>query len=104
MKQTIRNLLFGIGAIGILLGAVLWFVGYEIAPYLFAVGTASYAVCQLTAQADNKDLHARRMLRFQRIAALLMIISSGLMFRGGNDWVVFLTIAAIFQLYAAFRS
>ena len=103
MNQTVRNGLFGIGAVGILLGAVLWFIGVEMAPYVFAVGAAGYAICQLTMRIDGKDLPARRMHRFQSIAALLMIVASAMMFRGGNDWVLFLTIAAIFQLYTAFR-
>ena len=72
MNQTVRNGLFGIGAVGILLGAVLWFIGVEMAPYVFAVGAAGYAICQLTMRIDGKDLHARRMHRFQSIAALLI--------------------------------
>ncbi|WP_099464155.1 MULTISPECIES: hypothetical protein [Parabacteroides] len=102
MNQQVRTILFNIAGLLILIGAVSHFFHWIAAPYLFALGAAGYAVSYLTIQTKEMDFRNRRLHRFNIIAGLLMIFASGLMFKGGNEWVICLTIAAILQMYTAF--
>jgi hypothetical protein len=48
------------------------------------------------------DIRKRRLLGYNRIAGLLMIAASVLMFKHRNEWILCLSISAILQLYVAF--
>lgn len=102
MNQRIRSLLFSAAGLLVLAGAILHITHWAMAPYLFAVGAAGIAVCYLTVSVKDLDFRERRLHRFNVFAGLLMIVSSGFMFDGGTEWVIFLTISAILQLYTAF--
>ena len=104
MNQKIRTILFNIAGFLILTGAVSQFFHWIAAPYLFAVGAAGYAVSYLTIPTKDMDFRNRRLHRFNVISGLLMIFASGLMFKGGNEWIICLTIAAVLQTYTAFIS
>lgn len=102
MSSSVRNILFGSAGICLLLGAILYLSKIAVAPYLFAVGAAGILVCHLTLPTENMEFRQKRLHRFNIIAGILMVISSAFMFKGKTEWVLFLSIAAIFQLYAAF--
>ena len=73
-----------------------------VAPYFFAVGAAGILVCHLTYPTEGMEFRQKRLHRFNIVAGVLMVLASILMFRGKIEWVLILSIAAIFQLYAAF--
>lgn len=102
MNPQIKSVVYIISALLLFVGAVLQFVKYVYAPYLFAVGAAGIAVCYLTERHDNANFRVRRLLRYNIIAGVLMIVASALMFNDNKEWVLFLTVAAIMQLYSAF--
>lgn len=104
MNQRIRSIIFSAAGLLVLVGAVMHFTLWSMAPYLFALGAAGIALCYLTIPAKEMDFRERRLHRFNVFAGLLMIVSSGFMFEGGTEWVIFLTISAILQLYTAFVS
>ena len=102
MSSSVRNILFGSAGICLLLGAILYLSKIAVAPYLFAVGAAGILVCHLTRPTENMEFRQKRLHRFNILAGILMVVSSAFMFKGKTEWVLFLSIAAIFQLYAAF--
>lgn len=104
MNQRIRSILFSVAGLLVLTGAISHFTHWLVAPYLFSVGAAGIAICYLTLPAKEMDFRERRLHRFNVFAGLLMIVASGFMFDGGTEWVIFLTISAILQLYTAFVS
>lgn len=104
MNQQTRSLVFSFSALCLLAGAVLYLTQWIYAPYLFAIGAAGTSVCYLTLPVKDMDFRRRRLHRFNIIASILMILSSGLMFSQRKEWILCLTIAAIFQLYTAFVS
>ena len=81
MNQQIRSIIFGVAGLLVLAGAVLFLTHWAVAPYLFAVGAAGIAVCYLTLPVKDLDFRRRRLHRFNVFAGLLMIVSSGFMFR-----------------------
>ena len=53
---------------------------------------------------DGKNLIIRRLRRQQILGAVLLVFAGVLMFvTRHNEWVLCLTVAAILQLYTAFR-
>ena len=86
----------------LLVGAVAYVKVPLIASYIFAVGAAGYAVNNLTKETSNMNFREKRLHRLNVVASLLCVGASALMFSHRKEWVVCLTIAAIFQLYTAF--
>ena len=104
MNQSARNILFAVSGVCLLLGALLYLTKWIVAPYLFAVGAAGILVSYLTLPTDGMKFRQKRLHRFNILAGILMVIASALMFKGKIEWVLLLTISAVFQAYAAFVS
>lgn len=104
MGTKIRHAIFYIAYTLVLLGAALYLTRWEIAPYLFAVGAAGITVSYLSVRTEQMNFRQKRLHRFNVLAGILMVVASGFMFRQGTEWILFLTLAAVFQTYAAFAS
>ncbi|MDR2232619.1 MAG: hypothetical protein LBE56_05775 [Tannerella sp.] len=98
----IRNNIYIFSAALVLAGAALYLIDWNYAPYIFAAGAAGVTVSYLTMPVKSTDLRTRRLQRQHIFAGIAMIVSSVFMFRHQMAWVVFLLIAAIFQLYSSF--
>lgn len=63
-----------------------------------------FAYIQVMSRYDGKNLIVRRLRRQQILSAVLLVFAGVLMFvTRHNEWVLCLTVAAILQLYTAFR-
>ena len=117
-----------IGAIILLLGAATYITKWDSAPYYYAVGTMMFAIGQFSDRYMGDDPVLKR-LRFQQVlGACFLIITGVLMFTDGlharlvenpamggslnsflqtvtrrNNWIVTLSIGALFELYSSFR-
>lgn len=93
------------GAVLLLIGAMLQITHWELAPYIYTVGAVLFAWIQVAyARYEGKNLIIRRLRRQQIIGAMLLVFAGVLMFvTKRNEWIVCLTIAAILQLYTAWR-
>lgn len=102
MNQQVRSWVFALSYILLLAGAMLYVVHWWMAPYLFAVGSAGVTVCYMSVPVVGMDLRHKRLHRFNVIAGILMVCASGFMFKERSEWILLLTVAAIFQVYTAF--
>ena len=92
------------GAVLLLIGAMLQITRWELAPVLYTIGAVLFAYVQVMSRYEGKNLIIRRLRRQQILAALLLVFTGVLMFvTRHNEWVLCLTIAAILELYTAFR-
>lgn len=70
-----------------------------------------FASMQMLASYEGDSIVIRRLRRQQVLGALLLIVSGAMMFghhyhmtyMRHNEWMVVMLIAAVFELYAAFR-
>ncbi|MDR0938928.1 MAG: hypothetical protein LBN29_06205 [Mediterranea sp.] len=96
--------LFAVGAVLVLVGAAVYVTGWVYAPYLYTIGAGCVALAQfnLPFRTPNKTL---KRLRTQRLFGALALVLTGafMFFTHGNEWIACLTIAAVLQLYTAFR-
>ena len=92
------------GAVLLLIGAMLQITRWELAPVLYTIGAVLFAYVQVMSRYEGKNLIICRLRRQQILAAVLLVFTGVLMFvTRHNEWVLCLTIAAILELYTAFR-
>lgn len=117
-----------VGGVLLLFGAAVFITGWDYAPYLYLVGSLMFASGQFADRYDGNDPIIKR-LRFQQVlGAIFLLLAGALMFSGGlherlmtdanmgggmrslllvltrrNNWIVTLSIGAVFELYSSFR-
>ena len=103
MKQLVPAL-FTAGAIMALTGAAVFITGWIYAPYIYTVGAGCIALAQVNTPVKGKSKTLKRLRVQQIFGALALILTGAFMFTTrGNEWIACLTIAAILELYTAFR-
>ena len=88
------------GAGLLLLGAVLQITRWDFAPFIYTVGAVMFGYVQVMGNRyDGKNFR-----RQQIFGAIALVFAGVLMFTmNRNEWIVCLSIAAILELYTAFR-
>lgn len=106
-----KNILFRLGGLLMVAGAILPLFLPTVAPYIFALGALIFCPIQMTYRYEGDDFVVRRLRRQQLMGALLLLVTAGLMllslwgvppFRG-REWAITLMIATVLELYTAFR-
>lgn len=93
-----------VGAVALLLGAALQITQRAWAPYLYLIGAIMFAYVQVMSGYEGKNIIIRRLRRQQIIGATLLVVAGVMMILWKrNEWVVCLTIAAVLEMYTAFR-
>lgn len=93
-----------VGAVLLLVGAVLQITRWEFATYMYTLGAVLFAYVQVMSRYEGKNLIIRRLRRQQILGAILLVFAGVLMFTSKhNEWMVCLTIAAVLELYTAYR-
>lgn len=93
-----------VGALLLLIGAALMITGWPPAPYIYCIGALLFASMQMADRYEGDDFIVRRLRRQQLFSSLMLLVTGVLMFiERHNGWIVTLTIAALIQLYTAFR-
>ena len=116
-----------VGGTLLVVGAAIHITGWFYSPYLFAIGTFFFVTGQFADRYDGYDLIMKRLRGQQVLGSFFLILTALLMFSDGfhesllinteinpkvrsfligltgrNNWIVTLTIAALFELYSAF--
>lgn len=117
-----------VGGVLLLFGAAVYITGWEYAPYLYLAGSAMFACGQFADRYEGDDRIMKRLRGQQVLGACFLLLTAVLMFSGGiherlltdvslggrmrsflleltrkNNWIVTLSIGAIFELYSSFR-
>ena len=94
----------GVGAPLLLVGAMLQITNSEFSPIIYTLGAVLFAYAQVMCRYEGKNLIIRRLRRQQILASVLFVFTGVLMFvTKHNEWILCLTIAAVLELYTAFR-
>ena len=102
--SKIYQIVQGVGAVLLLVGAMLQITRWELSPILYTIGAVMFAYVQVMTRYEGKNLIIRRPRRQQILGAVLLVFAGVLMFvTKHNEWVLCLTVAAILELYTAFR-
>ena len=102
--SKIYQIVQGMGAVLLLVGAMLQITRWELSPILYTIGAVMFAYVQVMTRYEGKNLIVRRLRRQQILGAVLLVFAGVLMFvTKHNEWVLCLTVAAVLELYTAFR-
>lgn len=102
--SKIYQIVQGVGAVLLLVGAMLQITRWELSPILYTIGAVMFAYVQIMTRYEGQNLIIRRLRRQQILGAVLLVFAGVLMFvTKHNEWVLCLTVAAILELYTAFR-
>ena len=102
--SKIYQIVQGVGAVLLLVGAMLQITRWELSSILYTIGAVMFAYVQVMSRYEGKNLIIRRLRRQQILGAVLLVFAGVLMFvTKHNEWVLCLTVAAILELYTAFR-
>lgn len=125
----LQQLLYTLGGVMILIGAAAFVItgfpvgaGFNASPLvssphawwpviIYSVGAILFASMQLLARYEGTSVVLRRLRRQQILGALLLVLSGAAMFANihgitylrHNEWLAILAIAAVLELYTAFR-
>ena len=99
------------GAVLIIVGLVLYVPRVAAAPFLFAAGSLMFAVVQCMSSYEGTDVNVRRLRRQQVLGAVLIVAAAALMIAGicgwhyarHNEWILVLTVGAVFWVYSTLR-
>ena len=117
MKQlsTLQNLLFQLGGILLVAGAVMPIVPpvSAYASTVYTIGALLFGSLQLLQRYDGRSFVIRRLRRQQIIGAFCLMLSAALLVMkqqqvgpiriSGDEWKIALIVAVILELYTAFR-
>lgn len=115
MKQLspLQNILFQTGGILLVAGAIMPMLHAvsSHAAVVFALGALLFGCMQMLQRYKGCNFIVRRLRRQQIFGALLLIVSGGLMVMKqyhlgrirGDEWKITLIVAALLELYTAFR-
>lgn len=93
-----------VGAIALLMGAVLQITKLFFAPYIYIVGAVLFAYVQVMSGYEGRNIVIRRLRRQQVIGAILLVVAGVMMILWHrNEWIACLSVAAVLELYTAFR-
>lgn len=126
--RDIRDYVMMAGGIALIAGAVLRITKIAAAPYLYLGGAIIFGISQIMDRYDGDSPMIKRLRAQQVTGALFLLISGFLMYAerwrpdiimnnqsGGaihsilialtasNNWILFMCIAAVFELYSSFR-
>lgn len=99
--HRVKDVLFRISGILILLSVVLYLFIPTVVPWLMAVSVVMFTAITLTNPYPGKSLRGKRLFNFQLFSCILMIVATYLMFRERNEWVLAMIVGAVFLLYAS---
>lgn len=114
MKQlnSIQNFIYGVGACLILIGLVMFMTPWaSFAPYVYSAGSIAFVSMQMLVRYDGTNFVIRRLRRQQVFGGVMLLFAGAVMFMQlfhvryttRNEWVICVTIAAVLQVYTAFR-
>ncbi|HIZ04611.1 MAG TPA: hypothetical protein H9818_01965 [Candidatus Phocaeicola gallistercoris] len=93
-----------IGAVLLLIGAIVQITRLPWAPYIYIIGAVLFATIQIIDRYNGQNIAIQRLKNIQIIGDILLVVTGIIMLlRPYNEWIVCLTIAAFLELYTAFR-
>lgn len=102
-KQNLLHIIFFIGYICIVTGAVVQLFELSFAPYVFSIGVALVIIFRFLTTVPSSDVRTKRLNRMLAISAVLLLISAYFMFTNSNLWALTIVIAMVFDLVVSFR-
>ncbi len=102
--MRVVNILYRVGALLLLVGAVMRMSHPGMAGYIYMAGAILFVLMQFVGRTRNAGFVVRRLVFQQQIGGICLIVAGVLMFtHTRNEWIVAMFIGALLELYTAYR-
>ncbi len=102
MSDKIRNIILAVSALLVLAGTALYLFKLPFTVYIFATGAVGLFIARVTQLYNGPNFRLKRLYRIELVATLIIMGSAWFMFKGQNEWILLLLVAAFLQLYTSF--
>lgn len=102
-NKNVMNVMTVAGALMVLVGAASFAARWFLSPYVYSVGAILFVIPQLMDRYEGTNVTIRRLRRQQMLGSFFLLATALLMFKPWLPWILSLTIAAVLELYTAFR-
>ena len=102
MTNNIKSILYKASALFILVFTIAYSFIPEVAVWGMVVSVSLFSTITMTNPYPGKSIRGKRLFNFQVFACVLMVVATFLMYKGRNEWPLFLLISAIFFFYSSF--
>ncbi len=99
--HNLKDILYKVSAILVLLSAVLYLFAPEIAPWGMAIGTLGLTVATAMMRYPGKSIRGKRLFNFQIFSCIFFLMATYLMFKQNLQWALSMAVGSILLLYAA---
>lgn len=107
----LQNAIMTVGGILLIAGAAIFIINHKAAFVLYTLGVLGFGCMQMLQTYDGQNFIIRRLRRQQLLGVLALFVGGCCMcmqtFRFGfairNEWVVFVAIGAVLELWTAYR-
>ncbi len=96
-----KDRIFQLSGVLILFSAIGYFFVPAVAPWIMAFAVGAFAAILASRPYPGKSLGGKRLFNFQVLGCVLMAVATYLMFRQRNEWILVMSAAAVFFLYAS---
>lgn len=96
-----KDFLFRISGILILLSAGLYIILPDLAPWIMSASVLIFSIITISNPYPGKSIRGKRLFNFQVFSCLLMIAGTYFMFKHRNEWPLLMISGAVLMLYAA---
>lgn len=100
--NKIKDFIFKLSAILILIAAVAYLFNPATAAYIMALGVIGFGITTFMTPYPGNSLRGKRLFSIQISSIIFMAISAYLMFSQKNEWVITMLAAAFLLLYTTF--
>ncbi len=102
--MKIVDTLYKLGAVVLLIGAIMKLSFPIYAPYIYTMGALLMATMQFIGRYRGGDFVMRRLVFQQQLGGICLVAAGVLMFTHiRNEWIVAMFIGALLELYTAYR-
>lgn len=100
-KNNIKNFIYKLSSILILLAAISYIYNPLIARYIIILGVAGFTITTFMTPYPGKSLRGKRLYNIHVFGIVFMVMSAYLMFVQMNEWVVPMLISGVLICYSS---
>jgi len=106
MLKNKNEVIFFVGGLICIIGAISAVFDFKYAPYVFSAGASILVILQFISSFndnDSKDFRQKRLKKIQLFSSLFLILACYFLFTHSNSWVIAVLLYGITQLFLSFR-
>ncbi len=106
MLKNKNEVIFFVGGLISIIGAISAVFDFKYAPYVFSAGALILVILQFISffnENDSKDFRQKRLKKIQLFSSLFLVLACYFLFTHSNSWVIAVLLYGLTQLFLSFR-